>query len=590
MSLTVGDSRTGDWFDLDVTVTVDGEEVPFLALFSALSAGDEFLLLDSGTWFSLDSPELTQLKTLVAEARAMVEEDGPGQFRLRPEHAGLWEELSALGVVAEQSAAWQSAVAALLDVDELPAVDPPERLRAELRPYQQTGFEWLRFLWRSRLGGILADEMGLGKTMQALALIQSAVEADELEAPVLVVAPTSVIGTWAAEAAAFAPDLNVAIITETGARRGAHLGEAIQDAHIVLTSYTLLRLEADDYRDIAWSTVLLDEAQFVKNHSSKAYQAVRKLRARHKIALTGTPLENNLMDLWSLLSITAPGLFPDPRAFTEAYRKPIESGEATALERLHRRIRPLILRRTKSAVATELPEKQEQLVPVELSSQHRRIYDRHLARERQKVLGLVSDLHQNRITILRSLTMLRQLSLSPALVDASYPVVSAKVDALIEMLAETIAEGHRALVFSQFTSFLALVKQRLDAEGIGYQYLDGRTRDRARRISEFRGGTDPVFLISLKAGGFGLTLTEADYVFILDPWWNPAAENQAIDRTHRIGQDKPVNVYRLVAADTIEEKVMALQESKRHLFDAVVGRAANVAAPLTADDIRGLLD
>ncbi len=249
-----------------------------------------------------------------------------------------------------------------------------------------------------------------------------------------------------------------------------------------------------------------------------------------------------------------------------------------------------MLRRTKAAVASELPDKQEQVVAVELAPPHRKLYDRHLARERQKVLGLVDDLSRNRITILRSLTLLRQLSLSPALIDDDYPAASAKIDALIEMLGEVIAEGHRALVFSQFTGFLKLVRARLDAEGIGYSYLDGRTRDRAARIASFREGDAPVFLISLKAGGFGLTLTEADYVFILDPWWNPAAESQAIDRTHRIGQDKPVNVYRLVAADTIEEKVVALQETKRDLFASVVGQASDMAAPLSAEDIRGLLE
>ena len=366
--------------------------------------------------------------------------------------------------------------------------------------------------------------------------------------------------------------------------------DAIEGAHIVLTSYTLLRLEAEAYLALDWSAVLLDEAQFVKNSSSKAYQAVRRLRARVKIALTGTPLENNLMDLWSLLSITAPGLFPDPKRFTEVYRKPIEGGDGDALSRLHRRTRPLILRRTKATVATELPDKQEQIVPVPLSSAHRKLYDRHLTRERQKVLGLVGDMNRNRITILRSLTLLRQLSLAPSLVDPEYPAISAKIDALLELMNEVRDGGHRALVFSQFTGFLALVKERLTEEGIAFEYLDGRTRNRPERIQSFREGEAPVFLISLKAGGFGLNLTEADYVFILDPWWNPAAESQAIDRTHRIGQDKPVNVYRLVSADTIEEKVVALQERKRDLFDAVVGQNADVAAPLSADDIRGLLE
>lgn len=590
IELTVTDAPSGDWFNLDVLVSVGDEPVPFAPLFSALSLGQDWLLLESGTWFSLDRPELDQLRTLIDEARLLVDHENQ-TFQLRPEHAGLWDELVRLGVVAEQSAAWRRSVGALLDLTELPDTTVPAGLRAELRPYQRTGFGWLSFLSRAGLGGILADEMGLGKTLQALALAQSQLEAGELRRPMLVVAPTSVLGTWAGEAVRFTPDLEVVTITQTMARRGRPLAEAVAGANLVLTSYTLLRLEAEDYQRIEWSTVLLDEAQFVKNHASKAYQAVRRLPARHKMALTGTPLENNLMDLWSLLSITAPGLFPDPKVFTELYRRPIESGDADQLARLQRLTRPLMLRRTKEAVATELPAKQEQIVPVELAASHRRLYDRHLARERQKVLGLIGDLQRNRITILRSLTLLRQLSLSPRLVDQGYPVVSAKIDTLLELLAEVIDGGHRALVFSQFTGFLALVRQRLDAAHIGYSYLDGRTRNRAERIDAFRAGDDPVFLISLKAGGFGLTLTEADYVFILDPWWNPAAESQAIDRTHRIGQDKPVNIYRLVSADTIEEKVVALQQRKRDLFDQVVGSASDLAAPpLGVAEIKALLE
>ncbi|MFD0865521.1 DEAD/DEAH box helicase, partial [Tessaracoccus lubricantis] len=588
IELNVTESERGDWFDLGVDVKVGGEPVPLAELLAALTAGDDHLVLDSGVWFSLDVPELTQLRELLEEARMLVDHDGD-TIRLRPEHAGLWDELVSLGVVAQQSAAWRQSVQGLLDPESLPPVEPPQGLDAELRPYQDTGFRWLTFLWQTRLGGILADEMGLGKTLQSLAFLQAAHERGELTHPALVVAPTSVIGTWAAEAERFAPGLKVVPITETHTRRGTQLADEVDGAHLVVTSYTLLRLEEEAYQGLDWSAVLLDEAQFVKNHASKAYKAVRRLRARLKVALTGTPLENNLMDLWSLLSIAAPGLFPDPKQFTLAYRKPIENGDKDALARLHRRTRPLILRRTKAAVARELPEKQEQLVPVQLAPAHRRLYDKHLARERQKILGLVGDLQRNRITILRSLTMLRQLSLSPVLVDDDYPAVSAKVDALLDLLDEALAEGHRALVFSQFTGFLRLVRQRLDTEQITYEYLDGTTRDRAERISAFRGGDSSLFLISLKAGGFGLTLTEADYVFILDPWWNPAAEAQAIDRTHRIGQDKPVNVYRLVAEGTIEEKVVALQERKRALFDDVVGAGSDTAAPMTAADIVGLL-
>jgi SNF2 family DNA or RNA helicase len=296
------------------------------------------------------------------------------------------------------------------------------------------------------------------------------------------------------------------------------------------------------------------------------------------------------MDLGSLLSIAAPGLFTDPVKFGDRYRRPIESGDAEALGRLHRRVRPLMMRRTKEAVAAELPPKQEQVLSVPLAPAHRRLYDKQLAAERKKVLGLVDDLRHNRITILASLTLLRQLALSPALVLDGQPAMSAKLDALVELVTELAAEGHRALVFSQFTSYLGMVRDRLEREGIGASYLDGRTRDRPARIEAFRSGTDPVFLISLKAGGFGLTLTEADYVFILDPWWNPAAELQAIDRTHRIGQERSVMVYRMVSEDTIEEKVVALQQRKRDLFAKVVGEGGDLAAPLTADDIRGLLE
>ncbi|MFT4216333.1 MAG: DEAD/DEAH box helicase [Micropruina sp.] len=589
--LAVSDPADGaDWFNLDVRVSIEGEPVEYRELFTALATGQTHLILPSGTWFSLERPELEQLRALIAEAQELVP-DGDPQLRLRTEHAGLWDELVSLGVVAQQSAEWQRSVSALLNVQELPEVPVPSGLQAMLRPYQEHGFRWLHFLHTARLGGILADDMGLGKTMQALALTCALKESGELDQPLLVVAPTSVLGTWAAEAARFAPSLDVRVIGQTAKKRAESLRDAVDGADLVVTSYTLLRLDEDEYTAQRWTAVLLDEAQFVKNRHSRGHQSVRKLSARTKFAITGTPLENNLMDLWSLLSIVAPGLFADPVKFGDRYRKPIESGsDPDALARLHRRVRPLMLRRTKETVAAELPEKQEQVLSIELSPAHRRLYDRQLAAERKKVLGLVDDLTRNRITILAALTTLRQLALSPALVLPGQAAVSAKIDVLLDLVGELAAEGHRALVFSQFTGYLGLVRNRLDEEGIGYSYLDGRTRDRAARIAQFRSGDDPVFLISLKAGGFGLTLTEADYVFILDPWWNPAAELQAIDRTHRIGQDKPVMVYRMVSADTIEEKVVALQERKRDLFAKVVGEAGDLAAPLTADDIRGLLE
>ncbi|GAA4873007.1 DEAD/DEAH box helicase [Serinicoccus chungangensis] len=596
--LGTSEAGEGDWFDLHVSVTVDGQEVPFEQLFAALAAGQDVLLLESGLWLRLDQPELLTLRRLIEEARELVDDEGddPALLRITPYQAGLWEELVDLGVVQEQRGRWTERVDALLAIGDgdRGQVVPPADLRATLRPYQLEGYRWLCGLWDAGLGGILADDMGLGKTLQALAMVVRAEHrADLAEGPVLVVAPTSVVTAWTEQAARFAPHLRTATISATRRRRGTDLAEAVGAADLVITSYTLLRLEAEDYRALPWSAAVLDEAQVVKNRRSATYQAVRRLGASRTFAMTGTPLENTLMDLWSMTSLAAPGLFPRPEAFTQRYRTPIESGAAPEeLARLRRRVRPFLLRRTKAQVAADLPDKIEQTLAVDLHPAHRRVYDQHLQRERQRVLGLLADLDKNRVKILRALTMLRQLSLDPSLLDASHAglATSAKVTALVERLAALAAEGHRALVFSSFTSYLALVREALDAAGLGHVYLDGSTRDRTARIAAFREGEQPAFLISLKAGGVGLTLTEADYVFVLDPWWNPAAEAQAVDRTHRIGQHRTVHVYRMVSTGTIEEKVVALQERKRRLFTSVVDSGEFRSGVVTAEDIRGLLE
>jgi superfamily II DNA or RNA helicase len=579
-----------DWFDLGITVSIDGEEIPFQRLFLALAHGETHLVLDSGTYFSIERPELDQLRRLIDEARALQDHESGG-LRISRFQAGLWEELLELGVVEVQSERWASSVKGLMDIGGVEPTPTPNGLDAELRPYQLEGYQWLSFLWDHGLGGILADDMGLGKTVQTLATICRAREAGELAHPVLVVAPTSVVANWAQEAARFAPELAVVTIGETETRRETSLVEQTAGADLVVASYALFRIDYDVYDGLEWSGLVLDEAQFVKNHQAKTYQCARRLKVPFKLAITGTPLENSLMDLWSLLSIVAPGLFPSPQRFSEFFRKPIERGADPALlATLRRRVRPLMLRRTKEQVAAELPPKQEQVLEVVLNPRHQKIYQTHLQRERQKVLGLIDDLDKNRFAIFRSITLLRQLSLDPALVDDSYAGVrSSKVDVFFEQLQEVVSEGHRALVFSQFTGFLRTVRDRLDAEQVRYVYLDGRTRNRGKRVEEFKSGDAPVFLISLKAGGFGLNLTEADYCFVLDPWWNPAVEAQAVDRTHRIGQDKTVMVYRMVAADTIEEKVMALKARKEDLFARVMDDEGLLSTPLTADDIKGLL-
>jgi len=624
LTVTTHESDRTDWFDLGVTVTVEGHDVPFGPLFKALARGHKKLLLPDKSYLSLAQPVFDQLRELIDEAASLSEwETSP---RISRYNADLWADFEDLADQSEVAVSWRRAAAGLRDAT-VEATALPRSLTAQLRPYQKQGYDWLAFLWRHRMGGILADDMGLGKTLQALALIAHAVEAhdasvihenpDGARRPFLVVAPTSVVSNWAAEAAKFTPTLTIRTITATQAKSRVAVTESARGADIVVTSYALLRLDAAAYTAHEWAGAIFDEAQFVKNPASRAHEVALDLRAPFKLAITGTPLENSLTDLWSLFEITAPGLFPSLRRFTEEYVRPVGRGsnaksrsdagtvgvsgaradlEAQAyarqrIARLRKRIRPLMMRRTKENVAGDLPAKQEQQLRIELAPKHRRLYDTVLQRERRKVFGLIDDLDKNRFIVFRSLTLLRMLSLDASLVDENYAdIPSSKLDALLEQLDDVVAEGHRALLFSQFTSYLGKVAQRLEAAGIDYVYLDGSTRRRASVIAGFKEGVAPVFLISLKAGGFGLNLTEADYVFLLDPWWNPAAETQAIDRTHRIGQTRNVMVYRMIAADTIEEKVMALGARKAALFDAVMDDDALFSRALTADDIRGLLD
>ena len=647
IEVTVTEGNSRDWFGLGIAVKVNNWTVPFAQIFEALDRGADRILLGNGTYFSLRRPEFKTLRTLIAEAREL--DEAGGELRINRHQAGLFSELESLAASVQTTRRWDEQVRSLLALVEAsearetepaegadkPAASPdthdkrnnggvvrpnlnreypvPAGLRATLRPYQVEGYRWLTFLYEQRMGGILADDMGLGKTVQALALLAHAIEEHRAAAPVepfapfLVVAPTSVISNWAAEAERFLPGAKVVTITETTAGK-TPLAERVAGAHLVLTSYTLLRMDEDAYASYAaglgseegpgtpgWGALLLDEAQFVKNTGTRAWSIARAMPARTKIAMTGTPLENNLMELWALLAIVADGLFPSARAFRDLYARPAESGEdpahaAATTARLRRRIRPLMLRRTKELVAAELPAKNDTRVNLPLAPGHRRIYDTHLQRERQKVLGLLEDMDKNRFTIFQSLTLLRRLALDAALIDpdAYEGVTSAKREYLVERLPELLAGGHRVLVFSQFTGYLKSIARALSEKGIDHLYLDGSTRNRAEVIEAFRAGAAPVFLISLKAGGFGLNLTEADHVFIMDPWWNPAAEQQAVDRIHRIGQEREVHVYRLVAEGTIEEKVMQLKASKAALFDAVVGEGEFASAAVTAEDVREL--
>ncbi len=576
-----------DWLDLMVTIRVEGEQVPLPAVLEALTLGHDHVVLPSGLYIGTGRPEFAALDDLVRAAAELTDHQRDDRVSVGAHDLGLWAQLAELGVVDAQAADWVAKARALRDLSDLPTPEPTG-ITSALRSYQRQGFHWLAFLWQHGLGGILADDMGLGKTLQVLALVAHARAAGS--APFLVVAPSSVVSAWQSEGARHAPGLNVRVITASRSRRGAGIADVAEGADLVVTTYTLLRLEEEQYAEVEWGGVVLDEAQHVKNHQGRTYRAVRQLEAPFKLAVTGTPFENRLMELWALLSITTPGLYPWPQKFGQLVAGPVEKrGDERALRRFRQRIRPFLLRRTKELVAGDLPPKQEQVLELELAPKHRRVYDTHLQKERQKILGLLEDFDQNRVAIFSALTRLRMLALDASLVDPELiHVGSAKLEALVDHLHELHAEGHRALVFSQFTSYLGRVRDRLEREGIETSYLDGRTRRRGEVIEQWRRSHAAAFLISLKAGGVGLTLTEADYVFVLDPWWNPATEAQAVDRAHRIGQRRPVIVYRRVSANTIEDKVMQLKARKADLFAQVVDGDGLMSAGIDAEDIRGL--
>lgn len=578
------DPLDSDWFGLRISLEVEGVEVPLAEVLEALGAGEEHLCV-AGRWVSLDGPKLRRLAALLEEARLLG--DGP-QARLNRLHVGLWEQIEEDADVLGAPGEWRKRLSAFdATPEELPIVHPA---CVTLRPYQLEGIDWLTTRAGAGFGGILADDMGLGKTLQVLTLIATLKGSGIVHAPVLVVAPTSVLSTWKSEAARFFPELIVEVVAETARRRGMDLPSIITGADLVITSYTIARLDAEEWEAQEFGGLVIDEAQAAKNPRTAIHKVLREITTPWVFAVTGTPVENSLTDLWAILTLTTPGLLPGWKTFTEKIRRPIETeGDEAALERLHRLIAPFMLRRTKEGVAEDLPDKVESVLRIDLGAEHRRIYEQYLMRERAKILSLVDDA-KSRIDLLASITRLRQLALDPALVVEDYASIgSTKVEYLADQLDEIIPRGHRALVFSQFTSFLARIRLFLERRGVRVVQLDGTTRDRDGVIEEFRSGEAPVFLISLKAGGTGLTLTEADYVYVMDPWWNPAAEEQAVDRAHRIGQKKKVNVYRLVAADTIEDRVVALQERKRRLVTSVVEEAGQ-ASGFKPADIASLLE
>jgi len=461
--------------------------------------------------------------------------------------------------------------ALLAGFTELPEASLPAGLRGALRSYQRRGADWLAFLRDAGLGGLLADDMGLGKTVQALSAVRGRT---------LVVCPTSVLANWTEEAARFRPDLTVRTYHGSGRR----LDPA---ADMTITSYALLRLDADPLSAVDWDTVILDEAQAIKNPDSQVARAAFGLRAGFRLALTGTPVENRLDELWSLMHFANPGLLGGLSDFSERCARPISEGDAEATERLRARIRPFVLRRLKREVAPELPPRTEVVLHNELTEDERAVYDAVRAATREEVVRKLAA-GGSVFAALEALLRLRQAACHAGLLPGREDRTSSKVELLVDTLATVSAEGHRALVFSQWTALLDRIEPHLVRQGLAFERLDGSTVDRAGVVARFQADDGPpVLLVSLRAGGTGLNLTAADHVFLVDPWWNPAVEEQAADRTHRIGQDRPVVIHRIVSVDTVEERIRALQERKRELANAIV--APGEVAGLTRDDLMALL-
>ena len=551
----------GDRLDVDWG-GADGER-----LLRAWMDGDSLVPLMEGGWAEVPAEWLAEHGHRVFDLLASREETGRVPRHALFDLARLCEELD-----QPPPPGLDKLRSLVEDFDGIPDVSLPADLNAELRGYQVRGVNWLCFLREAEMGGILADDMGLGKTLQALCA---------LEGKTLVVAPTSVLHNWASETRRFRPALSVCLY---------HGPKRVLDetADLVLTSYALLRLDQQLLIERHWDTVILDEAQAIKNPQSQVAQAAFKLRATFRMTLTGTPVENRLEELWSQFHFLNPGLLSGRRDFQDRYAKPIAAGEPGAAGRLRERIRPFVLRRLKREVAPELPPRTDVTLRCTLTRDERRAYDTVRVAAQEK---LVKQLGGNNVmAALEALLRLRQASCHTALLPNHDAPSSSKVELLLETLLEVIAGGHKSLVFSQWTAMLDLIEPHLMRAQIPFVRLDGSTRDRASVVAAFQAEDGPpVFLISLKAGGTGLNLTEADHVFLVDPWWNPAVEDQAADRAHRIGQDKPVMVYRMVAEDTVEERILLLQDRKRELAEAAVGDADR-AYGITREELLALLD
>ncbi len=580
-----------DWFELHGEVDFEGDKVQLPDLLEALKHGQSTIQLGDGT-FGLLPEEWLKKYGLIAATGEMNDD----HIRFTKAQAGLLDALLAAQPDVEVDTTFANVRAGLKNFAGIEAQEPPTGFVGELRGYQKEALGWFQFLQKFGLGGCLADDMGLGKTPMTLALLETrrelrlAQNGAQKIAPTLIVVPKSLVFNWQAEAAKFTPNLKV--LNHTGIEREKEKAEHFDDYDVILTTYGTLRNDAVLFKDKRFDYIVLDEAQAIKNANTESSKAARLLQADHKLALSGTPIENHLGELWSLFDFLNPGLLGASSVFGMSGNT-ARNPEDDTKKVLSQALRPFILRRTKSQVAKDLPPKLEQTIYCEMEPEQTKLYDEMRQHYRHALLGRIDQdgINKSKMHILEALLRLRQIACHPGLLDPKkINGPSAKLDVLLSQLAELTDEGHKSLVFSQFTSLLAIVREQLDKTKIPYEYLDGKTRNRQEKVERFQ--NDPackLFLISLKAGGVGLNLTAADYVFLLDPWWNPAVEAQAIDRTHRIGQTKQVFAYRLITRGTVEEKVLQLQDTKRDLADAIISANNSVIRTLKREDLELLL-
>lgn len=579
------------WFSLDITVDYEGQSLPLEKIWKAWSRGKRYVQLKDGSYTSLPEAWLEKLSHKLTALG--LDPSKPPQQKFKQFEAPVLDSLLEDLPGATTDSFWNKLREKIRSFHEVQPIAPPKELNASLRGYQVQGLSYLNFLSEYGFGGILADEMGLGKTVQTLAFIQYMVESHS-KGPNLIIVPTSVLPNWEREAEKFVPRLRRLIIYGT---RREGMFKYIENSDLIITTYALLRRDLEEIEKHEFNTVILDEAQNIKNPNTITARAVRRLNARMRLCLSGTPIENNLFELWSLFEFLMPGFLGSQHAFQRSIVKPIKDGDAETLDYLRTRVRPFILRRTKAEVAKDLPTKVESVTCCALEEAQAELYSALARKLRAQVLADVDEkgLAKSQMSILDALLKLRQICCHPRLLKMDLPgfsnnLPSGKFDAFKDMVTEIVEGGHKVLVFSQFVQMLHIIRQWLEFSQMPFCYLDGASKDRFEQVDRFNNSPDiPIFLISLKAGGTGLNLTSADYVIHYDPWWNPAVESQATDRTHRIGQTRQVFSYKLICQNTVEEKILKLQEAKRGVAEAIIP-GQDTWKSLTREDLEMLFD